>query len=76
MVNASNPFAKSLVDETRVAAKRSASSSTSWTCAAQEVDPALSGLTKQRAGAVIVDEAAHRVAGRGAGGAAPLTFAL
>ena len=34
LVNASNPFAKSLVDETRVAAKRIASSSTSWTCAA------------------------------------------
>ena len=58
LVNASNPFAKSLVDETRVAAKRiGVQLYVVDVRRPQEVDPALSGLTKQRAGAVIVDGA-------------------
>ena len=58
LVNASNPFAKSLVDETRVAAKRiGVQLYVVDVRRPQEVDPALSGLTKQRADAVIVDGA-------------------
>jgi putative ABC transport system substrate-binding protein len=58
LVNASNPFAKSLVDETQSAAKRSGIQLYVVDVRrSQEVDAALSGLTKQHVGAVIIDAA-------------------
>jgi putative tryptophan/tyrosine transport system substrate-binding protein len=58
LVNASNPFAKSLVDETQVATKRTGIQLYVVDVRQpQEVDAGLSRLTKQRAGAVIVDAA-------------------
>ncbi len=58
LVNPTNPFAKSLVDETQAAAKRGkVQLSVVDVHGPQEVDTAFSSLTKQRAGAVIVDGA-------------------
>jgi len=58
MVNASNPFAKSLVGETQVAAKKAGIQlNVVDVRRPQDVDAAFSGLTKQHVGAVIVDGA-------------------
>ena len=58
LVNASNPFAKSLIEETEVAAKRSGVQLYVVDVRRpQEVDGALLGLTKQRVGGIIVDAA-------------------
>ena len=58
LLNGTNPFAKSLVSETRAAAKRAGLEIQIIDVRrAQDVDPALSGLTQRRAQAVIVDAA-------------------
>ena len=58
LVNPTNPFALSLVDETRVAAKRAGLHlSVVDVRRSQAVDAAFSALTKQHAAAVIVDAA-------------------
>ena len=58
LLNGSNPFAKSLVTETRTAAKRAGLELQIIDVRrAQDVDPALTGLTQRRVGAVIVDAA-------------------
>ena len=58
LVNPTNPFAMSLVDETRAAAKRAGVQLTVVDVRrSQAVDAAFSALTKQHAGAVIVDAA-------------------
>ena len=58
LLNGSNPFAKSLVTETRTAAKRAGLELHIIDVRrAQDVDPALTGLTQRRVGAVIVDAA-------------------
>lgn len=58
LVNETNPFAKSLVEETRAAAKRvGIQLHVVDVRHAPEVDAALSGLTKQHVGAVIIDAA-------------------
>jgi putative tryptophan/tyrosine transport system substrate-binding protein len=58
LVNASNPFVRSLVDETQVAAKRAGIQlHVVDVRRAQDVDAALSGATKQHVGAVIIDAA-------------------
>jgi len=58
LVNASNPFAKSLVGETRDAAKRSGTElHVVDVRRPQDVEAGLSALAKQRIGAVIVDAA-------------------
>ena len=58
LLNGSNPFAKSLVTETRTAAKRAGLELQIIDVRrAQDVDPALTGLIQRRVGAVIVDAA-------------------
>jgi putative tryptophan/tyrosine transport system substrate-binding protein len=58
LLNGTNPFAKSLVSETRASAKRAGLELQIIDVRrAQDVDPALSGLNQQRAQAVIVDAA-------------------
>jgi putative ABC transport system substrate-binding protein len=58
LVNASTPFAKSLIDETQVAAKRAGIQlHVVDVRRSPEVDAALSGLTKQHVGAVIIHAA-------------------
>jgi putative ABC transport system substrate-binding protein len=58
LINATNPFAKTLVDETQVAAKRTGVRLYVVDVRRpQEIDAAFLAMTKQRAGAVIVDGA-------------------
>jgi putative tryptophan/tyrosine transport system substrate-binding protein len=58
LVNASNPFVRALVDETQVAARRAGIQlHVADVRRAPDVDAALSGLTKQQVGAVIIDAA-------------------
>ena len=58
LVNASNPFVRSLIDETQVAAKRTGMQlHVIDVRRSQDVDAELSGLTKQHVGAVIIDAA-------------------
>ena len=58
LINATNPFAKTLVDETQVAARRTGVQLYVVDVRRpQEIDAAFLAMTKQRAGAVIVDGA-------------------
>jgi putative tryptophan/tyrosine transport system substrate-binding protein len=58
LINATNPFAKALVDETQVAARRTGVQLYVVDVRRpQEIDAAFLAMTKQRAGAVIVDGA-------------------